>query len=122
MILVDDPSKRHMCPVTLFLSMAIADGVIDDISHSSGMTSLCIHQWPNWVQLPYREDLIHLPVLRRTGIKSRVISSCIMKPSVLYKMMQAQIARAGHSDTFATIIRDVRNANQREKRRKQCIP
>jgi hypothetical protein len=28
MVLIDEPTKRHMCPVTLFLSMAIADGVI----------------------------------------------------------------------------------------------
>ncbi|EFQ85735.1 hypothetical protein PTT_19234 [Pyrenophora teres f. teres 0-1] len=25
MLLIDDPNKRYMCPVTLFLSMAIAD-------------------------------------------------------------------------------------------------
>jgi hypothetical protein len=33
-------------------------------------------------------------------------------------MMQAQLERAGHEETFATILRDIRNATQREKRRK----
>jgi hypothetical protein len=32
--------------------------------------------------------------------------------------MQAQLERAGHKETFATILRDIRNATQREKRRK----
>jgi hypothetical protein len=33
-------------------------------------------------------------------------------------MMQAQLERAGHEETFATILQDTRNATQREKRRK----
>jgi hypothetical protein len=33
-------------------------------------------------------------------------------------MMQAQLERAGHEETFATILQDIRNATQREKRRK----
>jgi hypothetical protein len=37
MILADDPVKRHMCLVTLFLSMAIADGVIDGVTHSTDL-------------------------------------------------------------------------------------
>jgi hypothetical protein len=33
-------------------------------------------------------------------------------------MTQAQLERAGHEKTFATMLRDVRNATQRGKRRK----
>ncbi|KAI2476673.1 hypothetical protein Ptr902_12020 [Pyrenophora tritici-repentis] len=106
-----------MCPVTLFLSMAIADKVIDGVSTSSDIFSLCNYEWSGWLLLPYKQELSHLPVLRRTGNKSRVISSCVMKPSAVYKMMQAQLDRAGHGDTFAAILRDTRNATQRIKRR-----
>ncbi|KAF1840107.1 uncharacterized protein K460DRAFT_202525 [Cucurbitaria berberidis CBS 394.84] len=111
MVLVDDPTKRHMCPVTLFLSMAIADGLIDAIHQASE-----VQQWPNWTPLPYSPNLVHLPVLRRTGNKSRLISSCEMKPTVLHRIMHAQIQRAGHEETFATLLRDVRTATQRDKR------
>jgi hypothetical protein len=119
MILIDEPTKRHMCPVTLFLSMAIADGVIDGTDRTSDIASLFRgHQHSGWLLLPYKQDVSHLPALRRTGNKSRVISSCSIKPSVLYTMMQAQLDRAGHEETFATMLRDMRNATQREKRRK----
>jgi hypothetical protein len=119
MVLIDEPTKRHMCPVTLFLSMAIADGVIGGIGCSSDIASLYgSRQQSGWLLLPYKQSSLRLPVLRRTGNKSRVISSCSMKPSVLYTMMQAQLERAGHNETFATMLRDIRNATQREKRRK----
>jgi hypothetical protein len=68
--------------------------------------------------LPYKQNSSRLSILRRTGNKSRVLSSCIIKPSVLYTIMQAQLERAGHKETFSTILRDIRNATQREKRRK----
>jgi hypothetical protein len=101
MILIDEPTKRHMCPVTLFLSMAIADGVIDGIGCCSDIASLYGN---GWLLLPYKEGFSRLSILRRTGNKSRVISSCSMKPSVLYTMMQAQLERAGHKKTFATML------------------
>jgi hypothetical protein len=107
-----------MCPVTLFLSMAIVDGVIDGIDCSSDIASLCSPQQSRWLLLPYKQSLSHLPVLRRTGNKSRVISSCSIKPSVLYTMMQAQLERARHEETFATMLRDIRNATQRGKQRR----
>jgi hypothetical protein len=91
--------------------MAIADGVIDGIG--SDIASLCSHQQSGWLLLPYKQDSPHLPVLRRTGNKSRVISSCSIKPSVLYTMMQAQLNQGGHKETFATMLRDMRNAIQR---------
>ena len=119
MILIDEPTNRHLCPVTLFLSMAIADGVVDGITCDSDIAALSSHcQQSGWLPLPYKLGSLHLPVLRRTGNRSRVMSSCIMKPSALYIMMQEQFDRAGHEATFSTMLRDVRNANQRERRRK----
>jgi hypothetical protein len=98
--------------------MAIADGVIDGIDFSSDIASLCSHQQFQWLLLPYEQGLSHLSVLRRAGNKSRVISSYSMKPSALYTMMQAQLERAGHEETFATMLRDIGNATQRGKRRR----
>jgi hypothetical protein len=31
MVLINKPTKRHMCPVILFLSMALADSVINGV-------------------------------------------------------------------------------------------
>ena len=99
--------------------MAIADGVVDGITCNSNIAALSSHcQQSGWLLLPYKLGSSRLPVLRRTGNKSRVMSSCIMKPSALYIMVQAQLDRAGHEATFSTMLRDVRNANQRERRRK----
>lgn len=117
MILVDDPSNRHMCPVTLFLALAIADGALEGVHPCSGLAALHFPDWPGWLQVPYSANATHLPVIRRTGNKSRVLSSCAMKPSSLDKMMQGQIERAKHVQTFAMIVQDVRKATQREKRR-----
>lgn len=118
MILVDNPSNRQMCPVTLFLALAIADGVISDIHEACGLTSLAVHSWPRWTLLPYNGNFLHLPVMRRTGNKSRILSSCPMKPSALDRMMHELVQRAGHQITLATIIQDNRKAAQREKRRR----
>jgi hypothetical protein len=116
---MDEPTKRYMCPVTLFLSIAIADSVIEGISCGSDISSLySSRQQSRWLLLPYKQNSSRLSILRRTGNKSRVLSSCSTKPSVLYTIMQAQLERAGHEETFATILRDIRNATQREKRRK----
>jgi hypothetical protein len=41
MVLIDEPTKRHMCPVTLFLSMAMADSAIDGMHQTSDIESLC---------------------------------------------------------------------------------
>ena len=40
MVLTDEPKKRHMCPVTLFLSMAIADGVVEGVDRSDDIALL----------------------------------------------------------------------------------
>jgi hypothetical protein len=120
MVLIDEPTKRHMCPVTLFLSMALADGVIDGVHQISDIESLCAGRQSGWLLLRYKQDASRLPVLRRTGNRTRVISSCGIKPSMLYTMIQAQLERADHGGTFATILRDIRNATQREKRRKRA--
>lgn len=110
-----------MCPVSLFLSMAIADGVIAGVNQSSDLEALPIHQWPEWTLLPYRDDYVDLSVLRRTGNKSRQLSSCTMKSPSVYKMMQAQIRRAGHLETYMIILRDLRNASHCERRRKSRL-
>jgi hypothetical protein len=47
-----------------------------------------------------------------------------MKLSVLYTLMQAQLDRGGHEETFATMLRGMRNAIQRGKRRNitaECV-
>jgi hypothetical protein len=52
MIMIDEPTKRYMCSVTLFLLMALADGVSDGIGCSSDMASLCSHQWSGSLGTP----------------------------------------------------------------------
>jgi hypothetical protein len=39
-MLIDKPTKRYMCPVTLFLLIAIADSVIKGISCGSNILLL----------------------------------------------------------------------------------
>ena len=117
MILVDSPGQRHICPVTLFLALAIADGAIKGISSRDDLLVLAGREHSDCITLPYNHNVGHLPVLRRTRSKSKAMSSCAMKSSVLHKMMQAQISRAGHENTFNDLLRDVRMSSQREKRR-----
>ena len=118
MILVDDPSQRHMCPVTLFLSMAIADGVIDGIDTPEDLAALDVPASPEWTSLPYRTDFAHLPVLRRSGNKPWHICNSAIKPYTLNSMIQAQVDRAGHRDTFLAITEDAHNTVSKEKKSK----
>jgi hypothetical protein len=117
MLLADMPGQRQICPVTLFLALAVADNAIDGVHCTDGFATLLRRPWSGWISLRYRDGVDRLSVLRRTGNKSKAISSCLMKPSVLQKMMQAQISRAGHEDTFVNIVQDVRKSSCREKRR-----
>lgn len=75
MILADDPTKRHMCPVTIFLAMAIADGVI-----SSGQLD---SQFPQWKVLQYAVEKQCLAVWRRCLPHKPILSSRELKSSVL---------------------------------------
>jgi hypothetical protein len=118
MILADMPESRYICPVTIFLSLAIADCAIDGVHSYSDFLSLVNPEWLGRVSLPFRADVRNLSVLRRTGNKSKAISSCPMKPYQIQKMIQAQIARAGHKITFASFMQDARMSAQRHKRRK----
>jgi hypothetical protein len=117
MMLTDLPYNRTMCPVTLFLSLAIADGVFEGISCSKDLASFPTDPTLDWVILPYRPDTESIPVFRRTGNKSKTLTSRAMKASLLHKSMQAQISRAGHDIAFAKLQQDVRKASSRETRR-----
>jgi hypothetical protein len=117
-MLTDLPYNRSMCPVTLLLSLAIADGVFEGISCSEDLASFPTYPALDWVILPYRPDTKSMPVFRRTGNKSKTLTSRAMKASLLHKSMQAQISRAGHEITFAKLQQDVRKASSRETRRR----
>jgi hypothetical protein len=116
MMLVDDPVHRHLCPVTLFLGLAISDGAFAYLKDAQDLKELPIPIWPQWASLPYHPGFQQVPVLRRLGNQSRVISSVAMKSFPLYKMVQGQILRGEHQQTFATITRDVRSAVTRESK------
>lgn len=117
LVLSENPNNRQLCPVTLFLAMAIADGVVDGtLSAGSG-----VEQWPTWVKVPFKQDLLQLPVLRRAGNRQRIISSSAIKLSSYYDMIQAQFTRAGHEKLFTTMLREARSATQRENKCKFAI-
>lgn len=113
MILADDPTKRHMCPVTIFLAMAIADGVI-----SSGQLD---SQFPQWKMLQYAVEKQRLAVWRRCLPYKPILSSRELKSSVLLDQLKAQISRAGHEDTWKIIVDDNKRASRREKQRMWTI-
>jgi hypothetical protein len=115
MILVDDPSKRHMCPVTIFLAMALADGVIEGVQKGHHLASLT-DDFPTWKVLGYKSEAMNVPIMRRAS--QNLLSSCrALAPNRLHKMMHAQIQRAGHEPTLETIRDDNRKAATREKKR-----
>jgi hypothetical protein len=118
MILADMPGQRHMCPVTLFLAFAIADNAIIGVRCNDDLTALFGLAWSGWISLCYRDDVRPLSVLRRTGNKSKALSSCPMKPSAIHKMMQAQILRGNYETTYKSMLQDARMSAQREKRRR----
>jgi hypothetical protein len=117
-VLADVPSKRHMCPVTLFLALAIADGVIRGVRSPADLESVADCDETGWVMLPYQSNSMHMSIIRRVGNQSRLISSCMLKPAALEKMMHAQVERAGHKKAYSTIVHDNQKAALREKRRK----
>jgi hypothetical protein len=87
MILADALSDCHMCPVSLFVALAIADGAFEGIMSSDDFLSLGALDWSGYITVPYKQETGRRPVLRRTGNKSNTISPCAMKPSTLYKMI-----------------------------------
>lgn len=96
MMLVDDPVHRHLCPVALFLGLAISDRAFKQLKNVNDLTRLPIPAWPQWAFLPYHPESCQVPILRRLGNQSRVISSAAMKALPLYKMMQGQVQRGEH--------------------------
>jgi hypothetical protein len=67
MLVVDDPVHRHLCPVTLFLGLAISDGAFAYLKDAQDLEELPIPNWPQWVSLPYHPGFRQVPVLRRLG-------------------------------------------------------
>lgn len=116
-ILADDPLNRQTCAVTLFLAIAMADGALDITNHKN-LSNLRAPVWPTWRSLPIHSSLRKMPVLRRVGARSRIISSHAMKGPILYRMMQAQIERWGDEGFSAALQSDIKHAVTREQRRK----
>lgn len=116
--MADDPFNRQACAVTLFLAIAMADGALDDITDSENFCNLRVPVWPTWCSLRIHSNFRQMPVLRRVGAKSRIISSHPMKGTILYKMMQAQIERWGDEGFSAALQSDIKYAVRREQRRK----
>lgn len=117
MILADDPSKRHMCPVTIFLPFALADGVVEGVQRGHHLASTDIEHSPTWKVMKYKPGLLDLPVMRR-ATNNFLSPLRALAPKHLHKMMQAQLQRAGHAYTFKTICADNKKAAEREKKRR----
>ena len=113
MILSDNPDRRHMCPVTMFLAMAIADEVVNKSQLSEPL--------PQWTVLKYAAEQNNLAVWRRCS-PHRASPSRALKTSTLLDMIRGQISRAGHENTWRTIVDDNRRAARREKKREDCEP
>jgi hypothetical protein len=120
MILADDPSKRRMCPVTIFLSLALADGVVQGVQKGHHLASIDIGESPAWKVVKYKPELLDLPVMRRAS-NNVLLQSRALTPNLLHKMMQTQIQRAGHAQTFQKIREDVKKAAERESRRRLLL-
>jgi hypothetical protein len=82
LLLADEPNNRSMCAVTLFLSLANADGVLSALTCTENFASLHLDDGTGWVPvvLPYKLGSGPLPVQRRTGAgnRSKAMSSCAM--------------------------------------------
>jgi hypothetical protein len=116
MLLADQPEQRQLCPVTPFLALAIADGAIEGIQCADDFRAMAASEWSGCISLRYANDAGDKPIFRRTGNRSKVISSCSIKASGLQKNLQAQVTRAGHECTFSNMLLDARTSSQRLKR------
>ncbi|KAF2000210.1 hypothetical protein P154DRAFT_576229 [Amniculicola lignicola CBS 123094] len=116
MIIADNPRRRYMCPVTLFLALAISDGIISQVNGPEDLLSLEVPQWPTWTTIPYRQET-GIAIIRCTWNQSRNMSPVhAMKPSSLDKMMRAQIKRANHTATMAAIVEDNKRTSRAMKK------
>ena len=61
-----------MCPVSLFLAIAISDGVLRGVSNSRDLDIVAASS-PGWVELAYCLGTTAFPVFRRIGSKLRVL-------------------------------------------------
>src|SRR5690242_15660573 len=120
MILADDPMRRHRCPVTLFLSLAIADGVVQGIRSCGDIASLEIKDPTSWTILTYVDEALGTPVMRKAANKSGHMSSMALLPKVLHRMMQGQIERGRFGSMLEAIHVDNKRAAQREKKSKRA--
>ena len=116
MILADNPSKRHICPVTIFLALALADGVIDGVQ-GHHLTSLEIGEFPAWKVINYKPETLDLPVMRR-ALHNALSPSRALSPNDLHKTVHTLVQRAGHISTWNAIRDDNKKAAEREKRRR----
>jgi hypothetical protein len=115
MVLADDPSNRQACAATLFLAVALADSALSGIQSSQDPSCLIVPVWPAWGVLPMRPEAVRLPIIRRVGTKSRVLSSHPTKGPTLYKMVQAHIDRLKDPKFFTVMQLDIKHAVRLEQ-------
>jgi hypothetical protein len=116
MILADDYQHQNLCSVALFLSIVIADGAFCGMNTPNDLAAVDVPACPEWTTPPYRTDLSHLPVLRRSGKKRCNMSTYTSKLYTRNYMVQAQINHAGHKETFSAITQDAHNTVSKEKK------
>lgn len=85
-----------MCPVSLLLALAIADGAIHMIDTAEDIARVRFSADRNSTVLHIKEDMRHVPVLREVECRFKLAPTKILTATKLCDQMTSLAARAGY--------------------------
>lgn len=115
LLLVENPNDRSLCPVSLFVALAIADNVIP-----RNFQSACTAQLP-WIELVYAKGANNLPVFRQAGNDRKLLMFKAIKPKAMTKLLRAITIRAQMEQIFRTIQEDNLRSREQEHTSKELV-
>jgi hypothetical protein len=103
-----------MCPVTLFLALAIANSTIKGIQSALNLFLLQSNTLNGFFQLFFNTDMDKIPILQLTCPIGSIAANFVIKPAVLQDIIKEFAKHRYYKCTLAALLKDNYKAYRKE--------
>ena len=100
MTLYEEPCMRYMCPVTWFLSLALADGVFQDLASLSDLETVQPIPGNLLYRAKYRPEVLERPVMRGMRADKSMSETRIWTYDCFNSALKGAGQRAGYQENL----------------------
>jgi hypothetical protein len=102
MMLYEGPTERHLCPITYFLALALADGALKNYSSISDLVAVRPIPGQQAVTFAINPEMSKTPFLRAIENDGTLSSCMIPSYACINNMVKGTGERAGYKQRLST--------------------